>query len=123
MTTDDRMDDLAIPQALPVAPPTEPGELGLSARRTVWPVVLGIIAVVFGSLGALGGLWGAIAPFVMEGFAGLFARMPSAPGQDPAKMFAAMGEYRYSMMATSLVSAAVAVWLLVAGIVLLGRRP
>lgn len=121
MTTDDPMDDLPVLQALPVAPPTQPGELGLSARRTVWPMVLGIIAVVFGSLGTLGGLWGAIAPFVMGAFADLFAKMPSAPGQHPAKVFEAMSEYRYWMMAASLVSTAVAAWLLVAGIVLLKR--
>ena len=123
MTTGDPMDDLPVPQALPLAPPTEPGELSLSARRSVWPMVLGIIAVVFGGFATLGGLWGAVAPFVMDGFARLLAQMPSAPGQDPAKMFEAMGEYRYLLMATSLASTAVAVLLLVAGIALMRRRP
>lgn len=40
------------------APPTIPGELSIPERPAAWPMVVGVVCIVFGALGALGGVWG-----------------------------------------------------------------
>lgn len=53
------------PYPMPLAPPTTPGALSVPLRPAVWPSVLGIICIVFGALGALGGLWGVASSVMM----------------------------------------------------------
>jgi hypothetical protein len=108
-----------------VAPPTVPGELESPTRRrsSTWPVVIGIIAVIVGSLGALTNLWGAVAPFFMHAFTGVVASMPNnGQAQDPGAMFEAMSEYRYWMLATSGFAVVLSIWLLITGILLMARH-
>ena len=57
------------PQDERPAPPTQPGEIETTESRSTWPTTLGIVAVVFGSFGVLGGVWGALSIL-------LFSTMP-----------------------------------------------
>jgi hypothetical protein len=81
-----------------------------------WAKVIGIIAIVLGSLGILGGVYGVITPRLLGFFESL---MP--PGQDGG--FEALEQHAGWTVATSLVGMAVAALLLVGGIGLAKRRP
>ena len=59
-----------------VAPPTQPNTTPRPPRTSGWPNVVGTIAIVFGALGTLGGVWAIVAPVFVE-------RMTSlVPGQE-----------------------------------------
>lgn len=99
-----------------VAPPTRPGMVAEPpARQSGWPKVIGIIAIVLGSLGILGAVYGAVSPLVM----GPLARMMPA---EHAAGVEAMQEFSVRVVLVSLLALAVAVWLLVGGIALVKRR-
>lgn len=53
-----------IPSAQPVAPPTQPGAITAPRRPANWPAVIGTIAIVFGCLGCLQGVLGALSPLM-----------------------------------------------------------
>ncbi len=52
--------------AQPGTSPTPHGTSGPPPHRSSWPIVLGIVAIVFGAAGLLGNLWATAAPFVMD---------------------------------------------------------
>lgn len=99
----------------PVAPPTRPGALERQVHST-WPGVLGTVAIVFGVLGALSNLMGAVSPFLMG-----FVAQNMPPGQEG--VFGAMIEWRAWIVASSVLGVAAAVLLLASGIAVVGRRP
>ncbi len=101
------------PESTPLAPPTQPGAIAAPARPSNWPTVIGIIAIVLGAGGILGGVWGAAAPVLMGWFS-----WAMVPGQ--AESLQAWLPWTIS---TSLVSAAVAILLLLGGIKLVKRSP
>ncbi len=45
------------PAALPPVPPTQPGAIPLAQPRSLWPTVLGIVAVILAGLGLLSLMW------------------------------------------------------------------
>lgn len=96
----------AAPPTVPTAPIAEPG-------RAVWPVILGVIMMVFGFGGVLMNAWGAVSPFLMEWMIGWMDA-------------AAMEQMRRSMLVNSGVAAVsllVSALLGVAGIGMATRRP
>lgn len=104
------------PRMSPVAPPTRPGAAWAVPAESSWPKVIGIIAIVLGSLGILGGVYGVFTPQLLGFFESL---MP--PGQEGG--FEALEQHAGWTVATSLVGMAVAALLLVGGIGLAKRRP
>ncbi len=111
------MSDSTSPSVQPAAPPTVPGPLGDGTQSgSLWPSVLGILAVVVGALGTLGGLWAAAAPFASA----LFVR--AIGGGAPAFVLDPMDRARWWLMAIGLGEAGLAALLLAAGILLLRRR-
>jgi hypothetical protein len=96
-------------------PPTQPRPWATPENRPVWPTVIGIIGIVVGGLGLMGGLWGAIAPFFLKFMASY------VPETERATLDVAQ-RWRGWTIPLSLVSGAVAVALLLAGIALLRRR-
>lgn len=86
------------------APPTEPGALG--GPRSTWPSVIGVMAIVFGSIGLL--LVGV--QIVGSLFLGS-AASPQGPFTGPAWTWASVA-----------VSGALAFWHIVAGSMVFGRR-
>ncbi len=59
------------------APPTVQGEFVPTRPPSSWPTVIGIIAIVLGSLGSLANAWALIAPLVMEAFLGQMSNDPA----------------------------------------------
>ena len=47
-------------------PPIAPGALQRPRQEPAWPMVLGIISIVFGGVGVLVYLWGTLAPFLLK---------------------------------------------------------
>lgn len=104
----------------PLTPPIQPGPLARPAGYSpysspipVWPTVIGILAIVLGSLGLLGGIWGAVSPLVMKT---LFQNM----AVDPNMPYFSEKWTQWTIM-SSVVSSAVAVVLIVAGAGMLKR--
>jgi hypothetical protein len=101
-----------------MAPPTDMGQFIIPPQPSSWPKVIGIIAIVLGSLATLGGLLGAASSYITEW--GL-SMMPAEART--AAMTETIVRWRPWLVATSLCSAAVAVLLIVAGARLVNRRP
>ncbi|MCH7720868.1 MAG: hypothetical protein IH988_07740, partial [Planctomycetes bacterium] len=97
------------PQDTTMSPPIDPGVLGPSAPPPAWHKPIGIIAIVFGSLGMLGGGWGMVAPQVM-------AMMASKMPPEVAGQFEVMDDFAGWTIASSAAGLVVATALLVAGI-------
>ena len=96
----------------PAVPPTTPGALPQMVPLSKWPKVLGIIAIIWGAIGALGAAWGLIGMNVMSGF------MRNAPPQ----VLAQMERMRGWMITANAVNLPLALLLLLAGIGLCNRR-
>ena len=96
-------------------PPQQPGEIGSPEQAATWPTVIGVISIVFGSGACLGGVWGFLAPRLMEVVADQVPQRQGAP-------FAAMQEWNTWIVVSSALTMLIGVVLLVAGIDLVRRR-
>lgn len=107
MTTQpsDSQDPLPIAQPAPptVRPPYIP-----PPRQTSWPVVLGILAIILGTVGVLGLIWQAVAAMIPS----ISAAAASQPSPVPKALVPIMG----------LFNAVLSVMLLAGGISLIRRR-
>ena len=113
-----------IPVATPVAPaPTELGEVSLTARRSAWPTVIGIFAVIIGGYDALENAVGAAVLLVLRQFADVTTSLSHPRLAQPKAVFEAMTRYSAEMAALSGVVVLLSIVLMVAGIALLSRRP
>ncbi len=100
-----------------MTPPTELGDA--PERRSTWPTVIGILAIVFGALGVLGACMG-MASYVFVAIVG--GQMQGMPGVQKAQL-EVMRQYMVPNSIFVVVGTVVAAWLLVAGIGVLRRRP
>jgi len=109
--------------AQPGTSPTPHGTSGPPPHRSSWPIVLGIVAIVFGAAGFLGNLWATAAPFVMDQ---IMSSMTGEIGGEAEETFHATMEITRAWMSWAvgfgLVSVLVSGLLLVGGILLLMRR-
>jgi hypothetical protein len=101
------------------APPTEPGEVTPVRPPEAWPTVIGVLAIVFGSLGLLSG--------VCTGFGTAFMAMggslvPEEAG-DMQALMAVNVPYPWAQGAHALLEFALSATHLVGGILLVTRRP
>ncbi len=95
-----------IPSAQPVAPPTQPGTIAAPQRPANWPTVIGTIAIVFGCLGSLQGVLGALSPLTTSLFSPFMIKGQAEVIQQTAVW----------NVASSLVGLVIAVLLLIGGI-------
>jgi hypothetical protein len=102
--------------ARPISPPTEPAEMPVYRRRSSWPTVIGVIAIIFGALGVLGAVWSAIAPAFMGS---MMAAMP----HDQFASMESMKDFNSWMAPFSVLGGGLGALLVVAGIGLLKHRP
>ena len=109
------MSDLP-PKETPAHPPIAPPPAVAAAPPSDWPRVLGIIAIVLGSLGALGGCLRLAFPFVL----GMLEDLASQGGGPD--MFGTMREWQGWNIAASMLGMVIAVLLIVEGLGLLRRR-
>lgn len=98
-----------------LAPPTQPGPI-VPVEPARWPNVLGIVSIVFGALGALQGCSGVASAVIMP----IFMRGMPAEARAPVDATAAWGPWLIALGASQ---ALVAIGLLVAGILVLTRKP
>lgn len=106
----------ATPQVVPVAPPTQPGVYLVPARAPAWPKVIGVIAIVLGAGGALGGLCGALMPWLQGALQSLLPP-ETAAGLMPFE------KWRVPLAILQVATMLVAVLLLIGGIGLVSRKP
>lgn len=102
---------LGVPPVLPPPHFDEP------AKPSTWPMALGVIAIIFGSLAALGGILGLFSPLMLGAMG---QAMPTPPqGGDP---FAFMKDWTGWIIAASILTTTIAGLLLAGGIGLVKRR-
>jgi hypothetical protein len=103
------------------APPTAPGRLVAPEQRSAWPVVIGIVAVVFGILGASGRALSMITVVVMQ-----WMNSNDAPPLGDEEAGAAIGAipdaWFNATIASYIVGGLISLLLLVGGTGLLRRR-
>lgn len=99
----------------PPTPPTRPSLTERPQGSPVWPTVIGVIAIVFGSAAILGGFWGVLYFLNFERISAMFP-----PGT--AHMMDVVLEWRAFMTLSSGLMSATAAILLIAGIGILKRR-
>ena len=97
------------------APPVTAGTIAVAPRAAAWPMVVGVIAIVFGAGGVVYGLWGIAAPFVMGGIKGFNV----AGGPD---IFAGMSKWATWLSVLSGVATLIAGVLLIGGIGMVKQR-
>jgi hypothetical protein len=104
------------PPPTPTMPPTVRASAPYAPSRSTWPTVLGVIAIVFGALGMLKGIWGLLTPLFLDAMADM---MPS----ESAASFEVMEEWASYFTAMYTATILVGGVLLAAGIGLIKRRP
>lgn len=113
----------------PLPPAPLPGEtpfpLPPGQRPSSWPMVFGVVAVVFGLMGALGGLMNLVMSFFMTSFMD-FSTMPSSQPPEVDEMMKEMQQgleaWVVPMAVLHGLLAVLAVVLLIGGILLMNRR-
>jgi len=104
------------PQAAPPAPPVgTPVVIGPPPQRSAWPTVIGIISISLGSLELACNVFGLIGQLVVQAVIQPMAKTPPA--------FQTAGWYQTVSFVSMGVQALVLLALLIAGILLLKRRP
>lgn len=102
------------PPALPLpAPPTRPGQIG-EERPPAWPSVVGVICLVWGTIGLLASIAGLLTP-LYEDYIKAFA--PQAQ-----ESFALAERHAVLFFLYYLISVVMSVWLIWGGVKLFGRR-
>ena len=100
-----------------MTPPTELGDA--PERRSTWPTVIGIIAIVYGALGVLAECNG----LVFNVFVAIWGGSMQGTAEAQKAQFEVMRQYAVPNLIFMVVGTVLAAWLLVAGIGVLRRRP
>ena len=103
-----------MPPPTPMTPPTDAG--AIPPRKSTWPMVLGINAIILGSLATLRGCMGI-------GSSAMFGLFASAMPEDSAEMMEATKAFAPLIMISSGLTMAIAIILLIGGIGLTKRNP
>ncbi len=109
-------------------PPSQPTvQMATAPKPTVWPTVVGIIAIIFGSLGAVNnGLCAPVGLVLSGSMGGLFDKLaesqPGAGMEEQAAMMDALQDYLPANLAVSITAAILSLILLIGGIGLVKRR-
>ena len=96
-----------------IAPPQTAG--AIPRPQSTWPVVIGVIGLVFSIMAVIGGCWGMASPWVVEMFAKVI------PDQEAAQL-TSIRQLKYWIVGSSLLGSLVAVVLIVGSIGLIKRR-
>ncbi len=103
-----------IPPPTPITPPTDAG--AIPPKASSWPMVIGVIAIIFGSLATLQGCMG----LGWSALAGIFTSMMP---QEQAGMMAATKALAPLMLISAGITMPIAIVLLIGGIGLTKRSP
>ena len=86
---------------------------------TSWPTVIGIISIIFGSLGALSSVWQSAAPFLINTISKM-EQMEADP--EAVKALEGVAQWQYPLLVVGLLGLALSVLLIVCGAKLVGRN-
>ena len=103
-----------MPPPTPMTPPTDAG--AIQPKASAWPMVIGVIAIILGSLATLQGCMGL-------GWPALAALFTSAMPEEQAEMMDATKAFAPLIMISSGLTMAIAIVLLIGGIGLTKRSP
>ena len=103
-----------MPPPTPIVPPTDAG--AIQPRKSTWPMVIGIIAIILGSLATLRGC-------MSIGSSAMFGLFASAMPEEQAEMMEATKAFAPLIMISSGLTMAIAIVLLIGGIGLTKRNP
>jgi uncharacterized membrane protein HdeD (DUF308 family) len=99
-------------------PPSNFEPMVMPQSQSSWPTVIGIISIVLGSLAALGGVYQAIAPFLMSFASSIVPENDEQAGV----MFEAMAKWRFPLLGVGLVALVLGVMLIISGARMVGRH-
>ena len=102
-----------MPPPTPMTPPTDAG--AIPPRKTTWPMVIGIIATILGSLATLGGCFGIVSSLFIDQF------MSLVPQGEAEEMTSALQGLKPAMIIVASLTMVLAIVLLIGGIGLLRR--
>lgn len=98
------------------APPTRPGALGVSrSESTVWPAIIGGVAITMGVFGVLAAVWSAASGFMLESMSGFMAAGTVNP-------FEGMQTWKWPLFAASLALVPIGGLLIAGGVGVCLRR-
>ncbi|MEE8155226.1 MAG: hypothetical protein V3T53_09775 [Phycisphaerales bacterium] len=103
-----------VPPPTPITPPTDAG--AIPTRQSTWPTVIGVIAIIFGSLATLQGCIGL-------GSSAMFGLFASAMPEEQAGLMDATKSLTPLIMISGGLTMAIAIVLLIGGIGLTRRSP
>jgi len=110
-------------QARPDTPPAPQGAPAPPSGRSVWPVILGVLALVFGLAGLLSNLLGAVVPIFLEGFVSSLTGELSGEAEETVRATMEVTRiWRSWTIGLGLIGALVSGLLFVGGILLLMQR-
>ena len=105
------------PQIPPPTPMTTPTVAGaIPPKPSSWPMVIGVIAIIFGSLATLGGCFGLVSSLFLDQF------MSLVPQGEAEEMTSALDGLKPALIISGALTMVLAIVLLIGGIGLLRRR-
>jgi hypothetical protein len=110
------------PAAFPNSPPTIPGDLGLPEKRSAWPTVIGIIAILFGALGLLHGCLTSATPLTIGFAENMTQNLPQADADQMRAVFDGQKKYMIPTVIVGVLLLVCGVMLLAGGIGLYTKR-
>ena len=102
------------------APPTQAGDFVPLAPPEGWPTVIGVLAIIFGSLSIIGGVCN-LATLLVYGF--FFGLLPAEMQEQLKDQVATSAPYPVPQAGMALVEFALAIVLLAGGVMLVRRNP
>ena len=103
-----------MPPPTPMTPPTDVA--AIPPKQSTWPMVIGIIAIILGSLAALGGCFGLVSSLFLDQF------MSLVPQGEAEEMTSALDGLKPALIISGALTMVLAIVLLIGGIGLLRRR-
>ncbi len=103
-----------MPPPTPMTPPTDAE--AIPPRKSTWPMVIGIIGTILGSMAALGGCFGLVSSLFLDQF------MSLVPQGEAAEMTSALDGLKPALIISGALTMVLAIVLLIGGIGLLRRR-
>ncbi len=103
-----------IPPPTPLTPPTDGG--AIPPKPASWPTVIGVIAIIFGSLATLGGCFGLVSSLFLDQF------MSLVPQGEAEEMTSALDGLKPALIISGALTMVLAIVVLIGGIGLLRRR-
>ncbi|MCH8211846.1 MAG: hypothetical protein IIB99_10820, partial [Planctomycetes bacterium] len=103
-----------MPPPTPMTPPTDAG--AIPPKPSSWPMVIGVIATILGSLAVLGGCFGLVSSLFLDQF------MSLVPQGEAGEMASALDGLKPALIISGALTMVLAIVLLIGGIGLLRRR-